>query len=165
MTFPSVFQKRMIGLWLNHEFHHEDWNVSQRIDELADLLLCLRLPSTTTRLPRSLQEYNKFKGNELRVMLLFGHVIFKRVLRNRYYDHLLQLVIIMHIAESRQIERRDIPLLNRLSLNFVVRFSQLYGDRHCVQVVHSVAHIAATVSDYGPLTNYTTFQFENDLGK
>ena len=50
--------------------------------------------------------------------------------------------MIMHIAESQQIEPHDIPLLDRLLHNFVVRFSQLYGDRHCVQVVHSVAHIA-----------------------
>jgi hypothetical protein len=160
-----TFQKRMVGLWLSVEYRHSDWNVSERVDELADLLRHVRFPSTTARIPRSLKEYTKFKGNEHRSLLLFGHVIFKRVLRKRFYDHLLQLVIIMHLAESRQLEQRDIDLISRLSKNFVVCFSQLYGERHCVQVVHSVVHIAATLRDYGPLTNYTTFQFENDLGK
>ena len=159
------FQKRMVGLWLSVEFRHSDWNVSDRLNELSDLFRHLRFPSTTTRIPRSLKDFTKFKGNELRSLLLFGHVIFKRILRKRFYDHLLQLVIIMHLAESRQLEQRDIDLIHRLSKNFVVYFSQLYGERHCVQVVHSVVHIAATLHDYGPLTNYTTFQFENDLGK
>ena len=155
----------MIGLWLNAEYRHEDWSVSGRLDELANLLRRVHLPSTTTRLPRSLTEYSKYKGNEFRSLLLFGHVIFKQVLRKRFYNHLLQLVVLMHIAESRKIEERDIGLVARLSFSFVVKFLQLYTERHCVQVIHSITHIAATLHDFGPLTNFTTFQFENDLGR
>jgi len=155
----------MVGLWLSADCRNEEWSVSGRIDELANLLRRVRLPATTTRIPRSLNEYTKFKGNELRVLLLFGHAIFAKILRKRFYNHLLKLVVIMHIAESQQIEKCDIQLISRLSHNFVVSFSQLYGERHCVQVMHSVVHIAATLHDFGPLTNYTTFQFENDLGK
>ena len=164
MLLSLNFKKRMVGLWLSVEYRHEDWNVSDRIDELADLFHRVRLPSTTTRIPRSLKEYTKFKGNEFRTLLLFGHVIFKQALRKRFYNHFLQLVVIMHIAESRQIEQQDINLITRLSRNFVVTFAQLYSVRHCVQVVHSVTHIAATVHNFGPLPNFTTFQFENDLG-
>ena len=154
----------MVGLWLSTDYQHEDWNVSGQIDEIADRFRRVRLPSTTTRIPRSLKEYTKFKGNEFRILLLFGHVIFKQILRKRFYNHLMQLVIIMHIAESRTIEQQDIDLVGRLSRNFVVNFSQLYSERHCVQVIHSVAHIAATLRDFGPLPNFTTFQFENNLG-
>ena len=164
MLLSLHFKKRMVGLWLSVEYRHEDWNVSDRIDELADLFHRVRLPSTTTRIPRSLKEYTKFKGNEFRTLLLFGHVIFKQALRKRFYNHFLQLVVIMHIAESRQIEQQDINLITRLSRNFVVTFARLYSVRHCVQVVHSVTHIAATVHNFGPLPNFTTFQFENDLG-
>ena len=155
----------MVGLWLNVEYQNEDWNVSDRIDELAIMFRGIRLPSTTTRLPRSLNKYTKFKANEFRVLLLFGHVIFKEVLCKRFYNHLLQLVIIMHIAKSRRIEQSHLNLIARLSQNFVVNFSQLYGERHCVQVVHSVLHIPTTLRDFGPLTNFTTFHFENDLGR
>ena len=134
------------------------------MNEIADRFRRVRLPSTTTRIPRSLNEHSRFKGNEYRVLLLFGHVIFRGALPKRYYDHLLQLVIILHIAESRTLEQSDIDLVARLSRNFLVNFSKLYGDRHCVQVIHSVEHIAATLRDFGPLPNFTTFQFENDLG-
>ena len=125
----------------------------------------MRLLSTTTRIPRSLKEYQKFKANELRVLLLFGHVIFRKVLQKRFYNQLIQLVVIIHLGEGRQINKSDQQLIYRLSQEFVVSFPQLYTNRHCVQVVHSVIHIADTVHDFGPLSNYTSFQFENDLGK
>jgi hypothetical protein len=108
---------------------------------------------------------SKFKANELRVLLLFGHTIFKKFLRKKYYNHLLQLVVFMHIAEARPINRAQQEVLKRLCQAFVTSFPRLHTDRHCVQVIHSVIHIPDTVNDFGPLTNYTTFQFENDLGR
>ena len=71
----------------------------------------------------------------------------------------------MHLAEGREIDKLDIDIITRLSNTFVISFSKLYSDRQCVPVVHSVIHIAETVKDFGPLTNYITFQFENDIGK
>ncbi|CAF1527503.1 unnamed protein product [Adineta ricciae] len=139
-------------------------NIGGRIIELATLFRCVRLPSTTTRIPRSLIEYRRFKANELRVLLLFGHVIFKKFLQEQYYKHLLQLVVIMHMSEGRKIDNLDEQFIKRLCHSFVLSFSQIYTDRHCVQVVHSIIHIPETINDFGPLTNYTTFQFENDLG-
>ena len=44
MLLWYIFQKRMVGLWLNFEYRPEDWNVSDRIDELADLFRRVRLP-------------------------------------------------------------------------------------------------------------------------
>lgn len=154
----------MIGLWLSTEYRNEDWNISASLAELDARFRLVRLPSTTTRIPRSLKEYTKYKGNEFRSLLLFGHAIFKRLLPKRFYDNLLQLVVIMYISESRQIEQCDIDIVARLCRNFVVTFSHLYGDRHCVQVIHSVVHVAETLHSFGPLTNFTTFNFENDLG-
>ena len=167
-TFDWVsadFKKRTVGLWLSVEYRHEAWNMAERIDELAELFRRVRFPSTTTRIPRSLKEYAKFKGNEFRTLLLFAHVIFKQALRKRFYNPLLQLVVIMHIAESRQIDQQDIDLITRLSRTFVVNFVELYGARHCVPVIHSISHIAGTLHEFGPLPNFTTFQFENNLGK
>ena len=77
---------------------------------------------------------------------------------------MLQLVVIMHLAEGREITTVDQEMINRLCRSFVVTFPQLYTPRHCVQVVHSILHISDTVHDFGSVTNYTTFHFENDLG-
>ena len=71
----------------------------------------------------------------------------------------------MHLAEGRNISNQDITVIEQLGENFVASFSHLYTKRHCVQVVHSVVHIAATVRDFGPLMVYSTFNVENQLGE
>ena len=144
------FKKRVVGRWLNVEHQHEDLDVSDRITELAALFRRVRLPSTTTRIPRSLKEYAKCKGNEFRTLLLFGHVTFKQALRKRFYDHFLQLVVIMHVAESRQIEQRNVNLPAPLPSNFVVSFVQLQSTRHGVQVVHSVTSYRRDSAKFRP---------------
>lgn len=155
----------MLGLWLSSDHRKQDWYIGANLNELTKLFHRVRFPSTTVRIPRSLLDYPKFKASELRALLLFGHVIFKKFLKRKYYDHVLQLAVTMHLAEGREINRVDQKLIERLSRSFVVTFSQLYTARHCVQVVHSILHIPDTVDDFGPLANYTTFHFENDLGK
>ena len=155
----------MLNLWLDKEYSSEKWSVKSHINILSCLFLQLRFPSTTTRLPRNLLEFRNFKANEMRILLLFGHIIFSQVLEASYYSHLLGLVILMHMAESREITANDVSVMQQLSNSFILDFAKLYAPRHCVQVVHSVVHIPATVRDFGPLTNFTTFNFEDILGK
>ena len=155
----------MLSLWLSPEYRYEPWSIHGNIEELTELFKRTRLPSTTTRIPRSLVQYSNFKANELRVLLLFGYAIFANILSKKYYNHLLQLVCLLHLAENRRIQDYDIDIIQKLGESFVISFSHLYTNRHCVSVVHSVVHIAATVRDFGPLTNYTTFNFENQLGR
>ena len=70
----------------------------------------------------------------------------------------------MHHAEASSIEYEDIDRISNLSNAFVRDFFILYGARHVVQVVHSLAHVGSTVANYGPLSSFTTFNFENELG-
>lgn len=132
---------------------------------MNSVLKQLRLPSTTVRHPRSLLEYQKFKGNELRTLLLCGYMIFEKFMVGSYYEHLKSLVLIIHLSESRAITETDLKIIEILSRRFTFHFSTLYGTRHHVQVIHSMIHIAETVRDFGPLTSYTTFNFESLLGK
>lgn len=155
----------MVSLWFSPEYRDEPWSIHSHLEELSVLFKRVRLPSTTTRLPRVLTQYSNYKANEFRVLLLFGYVIFAEILPKNYYNHLLQLVCLLHLAENRRIDKNDIKVIETLGASFVVSFSHLYTNRHCVQVVHSVFHIASTVRCFGPLTNYTTFNFENQLGK
>ena len=101
----------------------------------------------------------------MRILLLFGYVIFKNILKEKYYTHLLKLVVMMHLSEHRQIIPSYIDVVNRLGKSFVINFSKLYRPRHCVSVVHSLIHISDTIYDFGPLHTFSTFNFENDLGR
>ena len=69
----------------------------------------------------------------------------------------------MHLSENRQVHHSYINSIKRLGQSFVIEFSNLYGNRHCVQVVHSLVQISDTVRDFGPLHTFSVFQFENKL--
>lgn len=155
----------MLSLWLSRDHRLAPWSIHNHAQALAWLLQLVRLPSTTTPLPRSPTDYMNFKASELRVVLLFGYVIFDGYLPEKYHKHLLKLVCLLHLAENRRIRNRHITTMQHLGESFVVSFCHLYTERHCVPVVHSIVHLALTVRDFGPLTSYTTFNFEDRLGE
>ena len=153
-----------MNLWLNADFKKEDWSCYDYHHELSSMLQSFRFPSTTSRRPRSLLKYKKLKANESRMVLLFGFVIFKTALNTKYYNHFLKLVFAIHFSEYRCVTTKMVENVKSLLYGFLIEFPQLYTVRHNQQVVHSLHHIGQTMSDYGPLTSYSTFHFENSLG-
>ena len=49
--------------------------------------------------------HKKMKANEMRAILLFGFVVFKKHLKGKYYTHFLELVATIHLAENRALSR------------------------------------------------------------
>ncbi|CAF2102182.1 unnamed protein product [Rotaria magnacalcarata] len=157
--------KRLLKLWLNPLYKSEPWSISAYLSNLADALKRVKFPSTTTRRPRSLIDYKKYKGSELRVLMLCGFPVFEKFMKKKYYEHFKQLVLAVHLAESRALTEKDIGAVHNLCYHFLLQFPNLYGKRHNVQVVHSLIHISESIRDFGPLTSYTTFNFESLLGE
>jgi hypothetical protein len=48
-------------------------SVHDQIDIIAQTFNTISYPSTTYRQPRDIRLFRKFKGNELRIFLLFGY--------------------------------------------------------------------------------------------
>lgn len=71
----------------------------------------------------------------------------------------------MHLAEMSSIDKSQCNEINELMHEFLYSFPYLYSTRHNTQVVHSMAHIAQSVFDYGQLHNYSTFNYEACLGE
>ncbi|CAF4450948.1 unnamed protein product [Rotaria socialis] len=162
-VYHGVFRK-LLNLWLKSNYKKEDWSCYYYHDELSSMLQSFRFPSTTSRRPRSLLKFKKLKANELRMVLLFGFVIFKNALNAKYYNHFLKLVFAMYFSENRCVTAAMIGNIKSLLHEFLIEFPKLYTVRHNQQVVHSLNHIGQTVNDYGPLTSYSTFHFESNLG-
>jgi hypothetical protein len=74
------------------------------------------------------------------------------------------LVIAIHLSESRSLERSQVENIRILLDLFLRSFPVLYTSRQNTQSVHSLHHVAESVQDYGPLSNYSTFNFESVLG-
>ena len=128
------------------------------------MLASFRYPSTTARRPRALLMYKKMKANEMRAILLFGFVVFKKHLKGKYYTHFLKLVAAIHLAENRALSGPMVQNVKTLLRNFLIEYPKLYTPRHNSQTVHSLDHVGRTIQDYGPLTSYSTFHFEDILG-
>ncbi|CAF4318352.1 unnamed protein product, partial [Rotaria magnacalcarata] len=73
--------KRLLQLWFDHDYRFQDWSISTHLSELQLIFRGLRLPSMTPRFPRCLISYSKFKANEMRILVLFSHAIFKNILK------------------------------------------------------------------------------------
>ena len=86
-------------------------------------------------------------------------------MKEKYYEHFKQLVLAVHLAESRALLENDIKVVHNLCYRFLLKFPDLYGKRHNVQVVHSLIHLSGSIRDFGPVTSYTTFNFESLLGE
>jgi hypothetical protein len=98
-------------------------------------------------------------------MLLIFYPIFQDILPKEYYDHLKLLVSALHVGECREIKTTDLEIMHLLLNEHVEQFKSLYGERHCVNIIHSITHFADTVYDYGPLQCYSTFHYDSILGK
>lgn len=135
------------------------------MDQIDHFLSTIHYPSTTTRIPRSLSQMYLFKGSEYRLLLLFGFIAFEPFLPHDYNLNLLCLATAMHLAETSTIKITQCNDINQLMNHFLYSFPDLYSKRHNVQVIHSMAHIAQSVFDYGQLHNYSAFNYENILGE
>ncbi|CAF3764573.1 unnamed protein product [Rotaria sp. Silwood1] len=156
--------KRLLKLWFHSKYRTQQWSIRQHLNHIETELQQFRFPSTTTRIPRTIMKYHRLKANELRVLLLITYPIFKNYLKPIYYKHLQLLSFALHIGESREITSSKLNEMKILLDKFVFTFHFLYGKRHVVNTVHSVVHFHQTVKYYGPLTNYSTFNYESLIG-
>ncbi|CAF4396510.1 unnamed protein product [Rotaria sp. Silwood2] len=156
--------KRLLKFWFHSKYRTQQWSIRQHLNHIETELQQFRFPSTTTRMPRTIMKYHRLKANELRVLLLITYPIFKNYLKPIYYKHLQLLSFALHIGESREITSSKLNEMKILLDKFVFTFHLLYGKRHAVNTVHSVVHFHQTVKYYGPLTNYSTFNYESLIG-
>jgi hypothetical protein len=156
-----------LGLWFDRKWRTKEkpWTIESKIPSLNVMLNSFHSPSTTVRIPRDIKLYNKYKASEYRSMLLIFYPIFQDILPKNYYDHFKLLVFAIHIGENREIVKEDLKTMDLLLNEHVHQFKILYGERHCVNTIHSIVHFSDTVRDYGPLQCYSTFNYESILGK
>ncbi|CAF3279430.1 unnamed protein product [Rotaria sp. Silwood2] len=165
--YSGTFLK-LLKIWLELPSDRKNTTISMSIfnqrKEVEIAFNAILFPTSTYRVPRYLQYYHQYKGNELRLCLLMGYNCFQLALNNNQYKHLQALAFSLHLAEARNIDEEMIKKIDALLKYFNQEFEHLYTKRHIVSVVHSVAHVASSVREYGPIMNYSTFNFESLIG-
>lgn len=154
-------QKKLLQLWTELS-NRQPWSLTKSLPSIDADLAKIRYPSTTARPPRSIMKCLKLKANECRVLLLICYPVFKKYLPEINYKHLQKLAFGITIGESSNIVEGKVEEMEMLLDSFVDEFP--YHQRYIVQTVHCVKHFARTTMDFGPLSNYSTFNFESVIG-
>ncbi|CAF1411419.1 unnamed protein product [Didymodactylos carnosus] len=75
------------------------------------------------------------------------------------------LVFTADITESRNLNQVQIEVLTFLAAEFLYRFQELYTKRHSIQNIYTLKHLYQSVRNYSQLSNYLTFNFEDERGQ
>ena len=150
----------------------KNFNVScklktDQIRSLSDEILQYRdcTPSEFQRKLRSLDYLIHYKGTEFRSLLLyFSPFLFKKYLSEKVYQHLLLLHCSYYIFVCDR-HTQYYAHAHRCLEIFVREHGAIFGEHSVSYNVHSLLHIYEFVQRYGPVSNFSTFKFENYLGK
>lgn len=118
-------------------------------------------PSEFQRKLRPFHEYlSLMKGTEFRQYVLFvAPLLFKGILSDKMVGNFFKLhiacIIFTHGRFAGYYEESD-----KLVRMFISEFAEIYHPRHAVYCVHSLCHIKKLVEKYGPLDNFSTFEYE-----
>ena len=117
-----------------------------------------------SRKPRSLADILRWKGTELRQLLLYtSPFVFHKFLKPEVEKHLLAFHFAIRILVSPHYVASLIEYARILIRYFVVHFSTLYGVQNVSYNVHGLLHLADDVQKFGPLDKFSAFKFENKL--
>ncbi|CAF2840344.1 unnamed protein product [Rotaria sp. Silwood2] len=150
-TLHTVYggaMKRLLTIFFERRFctNEKQWTIQSDIDRINKRIQQYITPSSTIRLPRHISLYSRYKASEYRAILLIYYRIFENILPDIYYSHFKQLVFAMHIGENQQITKSKLEEMHILLQHYVHEFKTLYGMRHIVNNIHSLIHLAETVT-------------------
>lgn len=157
--------KHMVKTWI--KLKNQDYSlngdqvslISRRNSKVAK-----DFPSEFNRVPRILDEIDRWKASEFRSFLLYSSiVVLKNILNSRAYKNFLKLHIAIRILSDSSICNEFNNYAENLLLEFVVELEQIYGKIFLTYNVHSLLHLAKDVSNYGKLDNFSAFKYENYL--
>jgi len=161
----GVMKKMMVDFWLEGNLatklsQNKKCQLSQRLLELQS-----QIPIDFQRTTRSIADISKWKATEYRLYLLYvGPVVSQQVLEKRYYNHFLLLHTACRILSSDNFCLKYNFQAKVYLNNFVMLTKQYYNTQSLIINIHS--HLADDVKNMKySLSNYTTFPFENLLGK
>lgn len=135
---------------------------------LSQRLISLKVffPREFPRKPRSLQHLNNWKATEYRTFLLYvGPIVLKNLLPDDHYKHFLCLHVAIRILCCENLQVKYLDYAQQLLTFFVNSITTLYGQEQLSYNVHNLVHLADDSKRFGILDGFSTFKFENFLGK
>ncbi|XP_025263008.1 uncharacterized protein LOC105254747 isoform X2 [Camponotus floridanus] len=154
--------RKLLNLWLHGELQYR--LQYKAVNDISTRLISQLKPSIPVefaRKPRRLDCVKLWKATEYRQILLYtGPIAFKSILKKDVYIHFMTLHVVIRILSSEKLHEH-LSYAQELIYFFVKTFVKLYGAQNVSHNVHSLIHLVDDVKIYGPLDNFSAFQFEN----
>lgn len=136
-----------------------------QIKQLNDRIESIRkfIPTDFQRKPRTVSELEYFKATEFRMFLLYiGPLLFKSILPTQFYKHFLMLHFSIYVYSSTKYQMLHDAAEQCLN-SFVHLFPILFHPCLLSFNVHALLHIPFFTKLYGPVDQFSAFNYENYL--
>lgn len=160
--------KRLLFGWRDGTFRRNrnqtKWRASTS-DQVSKFLLSCAMPEEFQRKVRGLEDLRHWKGTEFRMFLHYiGIVILKDSLLPDAYAHFLLLFCAVTICSSKKYFN-FLDIARSMFRQYVEIFKDIYGVEYVTSNVHNLIHLVDEVQLYGELDSFSSYPFENLLGK
>lgn len=157
--------KQLLKLWIKTKERAFRLSV-EKIAEISDgnIALSKQFCFEFNRVPRSLDEFERWKATEFRSFLLYsGVIVLQRVLDPIRYKHFCKLHVAIRILCDSELCLTYNEEAENLLKEFVSEVPELYGKECLTYNFHSLIHLNKDVLKYGCLDNFSAFKYENHL--
>jgi hypothetical protein len=121
-------------------------------------------PAEFSRKPRPITTVAYWKSLEFRSFILYyGPLVMKNRLPDTLYQHFMYFAVAIRILADPCSTHAEIDYANDLLFGFVSDFKLHYPINKITYNIHSLLHIAEDVKRFGPLDNFSAFDFENNM--
>ena len=156
--------RSFLNVWLNSKNHNREFYLGKYVGIINERLRAYSVPKKFSRTVRSLDDLKFWKASEWSTWLSISLCVLQGVLPDDFRDHFQLFVHSMLILSSDHVLESQIPEANQMLLDFVKGVADLYGPEFCSFNCHSLTHASSCVRNWGPLYQYSAFQFENFNG-
>uniref|UniRef100_T1H418 Uncharacterized protein n=1 Tax=Megaselia scalaris TaxID=36166 RepID=T1H418_MEGSC len=146
----------------------EEAGTKSPLEDIEDVdmidLAQMTKPTEFHRAIRSLEYLSFYKGTEFRNFLLYhGLVALKANVDDEIYENFKDLHCAITICLTNK-HRKYVPAAKLIFEKYFRDFKKIYGKCMVSYNIHQTLHLADYVIKYGPLENYSAFEYESKLG-
>lgn len=144
---------------------NDDWSLKKHILEINEIVNNIQVTPDTKRLPRKVDDCEKFKASEFYDWLLTYLIpVLGQFMKSQYLEHFILLISAMEILLSNKILKTELLQAEIMLKKFVRDVQKLYSFKFLTYNLHQLLHFCLYTSRWGPLGSLTAFPFEDFNG-
>ncbi|CAF0992928.1 unnamed protein product [Brachionus calyciflorus] len=144
--------KNLFKYWFDPSEAKNKYSLRRYMQEVDNRLLTIKPPSFVPKTPRTIYSYNLWRAHEyLAFIIYYALPIFKDIMKFEYYQNLKKLVIFVEVLLSKNINKKDLILVEAVIREFVKEVQDLYSKKAMLSGMHELLHLVDCTFDFDNL--------------